>query len=405
MWEIGLHEGDTVLEGGWIGYSGSTGGVDPHLHYGYIATDDGDNGPRQNPVVQLTFTDMTCPDMYCQGDPVVTYTGQGKIDYINLTTCVPADELDFSDFRVWLYRTDGHEVANIFTDDQFSKGDNNVDDEEPDGNFIFFLGDPDYELSIECRPRTFLVGHQYHIIDWKVDPSNNEIFLDERFIGISVDDAQGDFDCHFESNSANWGNITGESPLAVLSNFRAQFLGRSQIKLSWDCTPLSIIEGLHLYRSRDSLVDYVRVTPEALQLDGTHNIFIDSIYEPRGTYYYKYSILYKDGHTVLSSEMATVVVSVPVTFKLAQNFPNPFNPTTIIEYSLSSSDAGYVELRVFNVLGQYVKTLVDKIQGEGFYRVTWDGTDDKGKPVASGVYLYSLKTEKLSASKKMLLLK
>jgi hypothetical protein len=85
------------------------------------------------------------------------------------------------------------------------------------------------------------------------------------------------------------------------------------------------------------------------------------------------------------------------------SFPNPFNPNTTIAYSLPT--AGDTTLRVYNTRGQIVKTLVCEPMETGNHSVTWDGTDDNGQPVGSGVYLYRLQRGTLSSTNKCLLLK
>jgi hypothetical protein len=97
----------------------------------------------------------------------------------------------------------------------------------------------------------------------------------------------------------------------------------------------------------------------------------------------------------------------PVAFAntLDDNYPNPFNPTTTIKYSIAS--AGRVSLKVYNAAGQLVRTLVDEEQAptaEGF-SVTWDGASNTGEKVASGVYFYRLTANEFSQTKKMVLLK
>lgn len=94
---------------------------------------------------------------------------------------------------------------------------------------------------------------------------------------------------------------------------------------------------------------------------------------------------------------------LPSMFELAQNRPNPFNPTTTIDFYIDSQ--GDITLEVFNVLGQLVKTLVDRPMAPGQYSVVWDGTDTEGARMASGVYLYRLKSGDASQTKKMVLLK
>ncbi|MCC7431375.1 T9SS type A sorting domain-containing protein, partial [bacterium] len=94
---------------------------------------------------------------------------------------------------------------------------------------------------------------------------------------------------------------------------------------------------------------------------------------------------------------------LPTNFNLRQNYPNPFNPTTTIEFSLPTN--AKVELTIFNTLGQKVQTLVSKNFEAGTHNVVWNGTDENGKQVSSGIYFYQLKAENFSETKKMVLLK
>jgi hypothetical protein len=95
--------------------------------------------------------------------------------------------------------------------------------------------------------------------------------------------------------------------------------------------------------------------------------------------------------------------SAPEHFSLSQNYPNPFNPQTTISYSLPQD--AHVRLAVYNILGQKVRTLVDKHQSAGVQTVSWEGTDDKGNQVSSGVYFYKVEAGEFSDMKKMLLVK
>jgi hypothetical protein len=93
----------------------------------------------------------------------------------------------------------------------------------------------------------------------------------------------------------------------------------------------------------------------------------------------------------------------PRNFELLQNFPNPFNPQTRISYNLPRSSQ--VKVTVYNIVGEKVKTLVDEFQAPGRKLVYWDGTDDSGRRVASGVYFYKIQTGEFTESKKMIILK
>lgn len=90
-------------------------------------------------------------------------------------------------------------------------------------------------------------------------------------------------------------------------------------------------------------------------------------------------------------------------FGLAQNYPNPFNPVTTITYSLAEDSD--VSLLVFDVRGGRVKTLVSGPGKRGVHRLTWNGTDDRGVPVSSGVYFYKLVAGNSAATRKMVLLR
>jgi hypothetical protein len=100
---------------------------------------------------------------------------------------------------------------------------------------------------------------------------------------------------------------------------------------------------------------------------------------------------------------------LPIDFKLAQNYPNPFNPSTTIEFEILSDVRNEVmvhtTLKIFNVLGRKIKTLVDEMKTPGVHQVIWDGTDDRGDVVSSGVYFYQLKSKDYKQTKKMVLMK
>lgn len=100
-------------------------------------------------------------------------------------------------------------------------------------------------------------------------------------------------------------------------------------------------------------------------------------------------------------------IELPGGFALDQNYPNPFNPTTTINYAISASEGGpqRTQLLIYNSLGQRVKTLIDKVQYPGGYSVEWNGTNDAGAKVSSGVYFYRLIRGDQAESRKMVLLK
>ena len=105
----------------------------------------------------------------------------------------------------------------------------------------------------------------------------------------------------------------------------------------------------------------------------------------------------------LSKEPSDASGTLPQAYVLAQNYPNPFNPTTTISYSIKNP--GQVELNIYNVLGQNVRTLVNEYQNAGTYSTCWNGRNDSGDEVATGIYFYRIKSGDFSQIKKMVMMK
>jgi flagellar hook assembly protein FlgD len=101
-----------------------------------------------------------------------------------------------------------------------------------------------------------------------------------------------------------------------------------------------------------------------------------------------------------------VAAKLPSQFELSQNHPNPFNPTTTIEYAIPASAGSVaVKVAVYDVAGRLVRTLVDRAESPGLHSVVWDGRDARGAPVGSGVYFYRIDAGGFRADRKMVLLK
>ncbi len=94
---------------------------------------------------------------------------------------------------------------------------------------------------------------------------------------------------------------------------------------------------------------------------------------------------------------------VPDEYALSQNYPNPFNPTTSFNYSLAND--GHLTIIIYNILGEKVKTLFDGFELAGMYKSTWDGKDDAGLPLSTGVFFVRMITENFNQVKKIMLLK
>ena len=96
-------------------------------------------------------------------------------------------------------------------------------------------------------------------------------------------------------------------------------------------------------------------------------------------------------------------IVIPISFFLHQNYPNPFNPVTTLRYDLPED--ALVNITIYDMLGREIRTLVNTTQDAGFKSVIWNATNDYGKPVSAGVYLYKIQAGEFVQTKKMVLLK
>jgi hypothetical protein len=137
----------------------------------------------------------------------------------------------------------------------------------------------------------------------------------------------------------------------------------------------------------------------------TDSVFVDSSTNPGTSYYYRLSVTLMDSVEIQSYPITLNVsansvnpLPVPVRFELSDNYPNPFNPTTVIRYAIP--EYGMVTLRIYDALGREVETLVNGYQTAGRYEVTVDGSH-----LPSGVYFYRLLSRGLAMTRKMSLVK
>jgi hypothetical protein len=133
---------------------------------------------------------------------------------------------------------------------------------------------------------------------------------------------------------------------------------------------------------------------------GSSYEFRDESIAPNRPFYYRLVEVEEDGSTAL---LWSGSVMLRLSFGLEQNYPNPFNPTTTIAYSIPKRV--HVSLVVYDVAGRVVRTLVDEARPANYYRIEWDGINNHGERVSSGVYFYRIVAGEFRKTRKMLLLK
>ena len=197
---------------------------------------------------------------------------------------------------------------------------------------------------------------------------------------------------------------------AELASFAGQVTADKDVLLQWSVVSQSNNLGWEIYRSTDK-VRFEKVGEMVLGAGTTDELmnysFTDSGYPAADALYYYLKQTDLSGHTARSNVIEVVLSPVrvlPTANVLRQNFPNPFNPETTISFDLTS--ATVVELSIYDMAGQHIRTLASgQDLSAGSYSYLWDGLDDSGAKVGSGVYLYHLKSGEFTSVKKMALLK
>ncbi len=120
-----------------------------------------------------------------------------------------------------------------------------------------------------------------------------------------------------------------------------------------------------------------------------------------GFYSYRIKIVDNEGNTNFSKEVHTEI-DMADSYELSQNYPNPFNPSTTITYTLP--EKSFVTLKIFNVLGNEIATLINEEKSAGVYRIKFDVTELKNE-ISNGTYFYRLKVGEFTKTKKMIYMK
>lgn len=208
-------------------------------------------------------------------------------------------------------------------------------------------------------------------------------------------------------------SVTWDVPVpAELASFAADVTTDLGVELQWAVSSQTNNLGWEVYRSQDNDV-FERVSG-LIAGDGTSDTFRSFRFTDNETpasdvlFYYLRQIDLNGTATrssvleVLLAPTAVLEQALPVVTELAQNYPNPFNPETTIHFDLATETS--VTLRVYDMTGQVVRTLVHGSLAPGNYTQLWDGRNEAGIKVGSGVYFYELQAGSFSSKKKMTLL-
>ena len=207
---------------------------------------------------------------------------------------------------------------------------------------------------------------------------------------------------HFHSPPQSGYSLDNIAP-GVPTGLMATIL-ETGIHLSWDISPDDDFQYFNLEIS--STADF----SDYLTVETVDTAYLDTDYEIDVTVYYRL-IAYDDAgnsseHSVaidITVLWADLGIAIPDEFAIHQNYPNPFNPVTTLRYDLP--EQGHVRITIYDMLGRDVKTLINEYQDPGYRSIIWDATNDYGKPVSAGMYLYQIQAGEYISTKKMVLLK
>jgi photosystem II stability/assembly factor-like uncharacterized protein len=229
-------------------------------------------------------------------------------------------------------------------------------------------------------------------LSWSCDASG---VLDDvnaiRFVDAETAVAAGD-----NGNLLRW-EYSDPTPVWI-AGFDA-IPGENRIRLVWSIQSDDVIEGISVYRRAGGRNSTILLTDPPLP--GSQSSYDDCTALPGKTY--QYTLVVRSG---ASGEIRSAPVEAsipPLAARLYRNRPNPFNPVTTIRYSVPA--ASHVELSIYTTTGTLVRTLVSAIQQPGTREVEWDGTDESGRRVVSGVYFCRFHAGGSVFSRKMVLLK
>lgn len=224
---------------------------------------------------------------------------------------------------------------------------------------------------------------EYFIEKWYIGNMTVDVFVHDGFIPVSK----------------TW-NI-GVTTVIEIAEFFARYDKRKMaVVVEWATSHERDNLGFDVYRSRTEDGQYEKVNNQIVSSHESRKyIFYDSSARVGTKYYYKIVSIDSQG---VEADHGAVMVNIPIpkTVDLSQNYPNPFNPVTAIRYQIPEQD--HVKLMIFNMMGQRIATLTDELQSAGYYVAEWDGRDENGNEVSTGLYIYQLKTSQETQTRRMI---
>jgi len=210
------------------------------------------------------------------------------------------------------------------------------------------------------------------------------------------------------------GHIVDDTLPVELSSFMVSLNSYNKVQILWVTQSETNVSGFHIYRGTTEFIDEASCLDMFITATNTSQMqvyqYTDTEVTEDGTYYYWLENLDLDGSNMLHGPVqillnatTTGTPNIPIIAGLNSVYPNPFNPTTTIEYGVPVNSQ--VEMIIYNLRGQIVNRLLKDSKGVGTYKITWNGNDTSNRPVSSGVYILKMTMGSKSWNKKLILSK
>ena len=236
----------------------------------------------------------------------------------------------------------------------------------------WIAGDANFEMKVELTSSAvpFPADYEIRFFDTIVDTSTNR-----RPANFTIFNVSDNRKSQFRFSDGNGDGFWSANEFIVI----VEMIG-GQVRFSW----------------RVTMKDTTTVTPGEPPEVG--DIFFIRTSKPfRSGDVFRFPVVITAVDSRLDEEF------LPFTFTLSQNYPNPFNPETTIQYSVAVPSR--VVIKIYNLLGREVKTLVDEVQEAGRHKTRWHGKDNSGRKVASGLYFYQMKSREFVQTRKLVLVR
>lgn len=303
-------------------------------------------------------------------------------------------------------------------------------EEKDDMNHLLvfrFHNNAPYSFEVRLDPEALVLAADYHEINITVDADFD--LPNDSYVRVCLEDFAGFLRAGvaaFSSTPASpksgtcpadgysigcAGNVNGDTPGGVaLHSFEGETLPDGSIELCWVGSEDAGVSGVRILRTNTS-GDSDYVFDNLLPFDSEATCFTDFEVAPLEEYQYSLSLVYESGMTVNSVESIRLragaeASSLPASFTLYQNRPNPFNAGTQIDFEVSAASAENVTIDIFDILGRHIETVYNESSlAMGSYTCYWNGRNNFGHELASGMYFYRLTIDGDYVTRQMVLLK